>query len=728
MKTYIYCTTLYDLTCNLNVLLLPLLISPPPIPASPTYSLGYIAAMIRLRAESPSTSYPLPLTTPPSRTPPLLPIPLPTSSPSLILPSKSHKADVLEVTLSPQKRLCIALGLRFKVGKSSSAPTARPTGGFRADYGFVSTLNDEIRRDPEREVGYRIANTWDEMVEDMQGTLAATDMAGLSQRMTDFVMTIRQDTDEIYERLDDAQDEKLLMSGQLNMLRRDRYAHACTTRLMKSEARLSREAWVQSMDASDTSCAEKMAPKRTTSSTSATTTTTTTHVTNAQLKALIDQGITDALAASDCDRSQNGEENHDSGMGVRRQAPPARECTYQDFMKCKALYFKGTEGIELELMCARMFPKESNKIERYIGGLPDMIHESVMASKPKTMQDETEDKSEKKRLEDVPIVQDFSEVFPKDLLGLLLTRQVEFQIDLIPGAAPVVRAPYGLASSEMKELSDQLKELSDKGFVDLTVQFLDHVIDSQGIHVDPAKIGSIKDWASPKTPMEICQILGLVGYYRSKDFVVYCDASHKRLGGVLMQREKGGVLMQREKLRVRKEDIPKIAFRTCYGHYEFHVMSFGLTNAPTNKEEHEKHLKLILEFLKKDELYAKFSKYEFWIPMKGVKFDWGDKAKAAFQLIKQKLCSVLIMALRGFYDHKSLQHILDQKELNIRQRRWLELLGDYDCEIRYYPGKENVVADALSHKEWDKPLRVRALVMTIGLELPKQILNAQTEA
>nr|GFC22257.1 hypothetical protein [Tanacetum cinerariifolium] len=104
-----------------------------------------------LRAESPSTSYPLPLTTPPSRTPPLLPIPLPTSSPSLILPSTSHKADVLEVTLSPQKRLCIALGLRFKVGKSSSAPTARPTGGFRADYGFVSTLNDEIRRDPERE-------------------------------------------------------------------------------------------------------------------------------------------------------------------------------------------------------------------------------------------------------------------------------------------------------------------------------------------------------------------------------------------------------------------------------------------------------------------------------------------------------------------------------------------------------------------------------------------------
>nr|GEV45973.1 putative reverse transcriptase domain, ribonuclease H-like domain, aspartic peptidase domain protein [Tanacetum cinerariifolium] len=79
-----------------------------------------------------------------------------------------------------------------------------------------------------------------------------------------------------------------------------------------------------------------------------------------------------------------------------------------------------------------------------------------------------------------------------------------------------------------------------------------------------------------------------------------------------------------------------------------------------------------------------------------------------------------------FTDHKSLQHILDQKELNMRQCRWLELLSDYDCEIRYHPGKANVVADALSRKE-QEPLRVRALVMTISLDLPKQILNAQTE-
>ncbi|GKD84481.1 hypothetical protein Tco_1355635, partial [Tanacetum coccineum] len=209
--------------------------------------------MIRLRAESPSTSHPLPLPlpivllhtrasvamiraaapstyilasrseTPPSGTPPLLPIPLPTPSPPLLLPSTVCRAGFSEVSLPPRKRLYIALGLRFEAGESSSAPTARPTGGFKEDYGFVSTLDDEIRRDLEREVGYGITDTWDEM-----------------------------DTNKIYRRLDDAQADRSLMSGQLNMLRRDRCAHARIARLMKSEARLPREAYVQSMDASDT--------------------------------------------------------------------------------------------------------------------------------------------------------------------------------------------------------------------------------------------------------------------------------------------------------------------------------------------------------------------------------------------------------------------------------------------------------------------------------------------
>nr|GFD06364.1 hypothetical protein [Tanacetum cinerariifolium] len=111
------------------------------------------------RADTPSTSHLLSSSTPPLKTPPLLPITLPTSSPPLLLPSTGHRADVLKVTLLPRKRLYIALGLRLEVGESSSAPTARPMGGFRADYEFVKTLDDEIRRDLMLEVGYGIIDT-----------------------------------------------------------------------------------------------------------------------------------------------------------------------------------------------------------------------------------------------------------------------------------------------------------------------------------------------------------------------------------------------------------------------------------------------------------------------------------------------------------------------------------------------------------------------------------------
>ncbi|GKD35523.1 hypothetical protein Tco_1251032 [Tanacetum coccineum] len=131
----------------------PVPVSPLPLPASPTYPLGYRAAMIRMRAETPYASHLLPSSTPPLGTPPLLPIPLPTPSPPMLLPSTLYRAGVFEVTLPPRKRLCIALSSRYEVGESSSTPTARPTGGFKADYGFVATLDDEIRRNPERDVG-----------------------------------------------------------------------------------------------------------------------------------------------------------------------------------------------------------------------------------------------------------------------------------------------------------------------------------------------------------------------------------------------------------------------------------------------------------------------------------------------------------------------------------------------------------------------------------------------
>ncbi|GJX93597.1 hypothetical protein Tco_0348183 [Tanacetum coccineum] len=218
-------------------------LSPSP-PASPIRSLGYRAAMIRLRAEAASTSHSLPLPPPfilsPTRSdapssgiPPPLPISVPTSSPPLLLPSASRREDRPEVTLPPRKRLGIALGPRYEVGESSSAAAARPARGLRADYGFVATMDREIRRDPERDVGYGITDSWDEIVETLQGAPVSTDTE-LGRHMTAFETRVRQDTDEIYTRLDDEQ-----------------------------KARLSREAWRRSMDASDLAYEEVMSLRTT---------------------------------------------------------------------------------------------------------------------------------------------------------------------------------------------------------------------------------------------------------------------------------------------------------------------------------------------------------------------------------------------------------------------------------------------------------------------------------
>ncbi|GJU42146.1 putative reverse transcriptase domain-containing protein [Tanacetum coccineum] len=247
-----------------------------------------------------------------------------------------------------------------------------------------------------------------------------------------------------------------------------------------------------------------------------------------------------------------------------------------------------------------------------------------------------------------------------------------------------------------------------------SVQFLGHVINREGVHVDPSKIEAIKNWSTPSTPTEVRQFLGLAGYYRrfiegfsliakpltkltqknkkyewgeeeeaafqilkqklcsapilalpegSEDFVVYCDASIKGFGSVLMQREK----------------VIAYASRQLKKHEE-------------NYMTHDLELGAIIFALRLWRHYL-----------------YGTK------------CVV-------FIDHKSLQYILDQKELNMRQRRWIELLSDYDCEIRYHPGKGNVVADALSRKEREKPIRVRALVMTVYPDLSERILKAQTEA
>nr|GEV00170.1 putative reverse transcriptase domain-containing protein [Tanacetum cinerariifolium] len=222
-----------------------------------------------------------------------------------------------------------------------------------------------------------------------------------------------------------------------------------------------------------------------------------------------------------------------------------------------------------------------------------------------------EKKSAEKQLENILVVREFPDVFPEELSGLPTVRQVEFQIHLIPRAAPVARVPYRLAPSKMQELSNQLQELADRGFIRLNQEMAFQIL-----------------------KQKLCEASILALPEGNNDFVVYCDASIQ-----------GAVVFA---LKI-------------WRHYLY------------------------------DTKYIVFT------------------------------------------DHKSLQHVLNQKELNMRQRRWLELLAYYDCEIRYHPGKENVIADALSQKRIIKshrvkPLRVKSLIMNIHLNLPSQILEAQTEA
>nr|ABA97617.1 retrotransposon protein, putative, Ty3-gypsy subclass [Oryza sativa Japonica Group] len=359
-----------------------------------------------------------------------------------------------------------------------------------------------------------------------------------------------------------------------------------------------------------------------------------------------------------------------------------------------------------------------------------------------------------RKLEDIPIVCEYPEMFPEDLTTMPPKREIEFRIDLAPGIAPIYKRPYRMAANELAEVKKQVDEQLQKG----------------------AKVFSKIDLRS--------------GYHQ---------------------------------LRIREEDIPKTAFTTRYGLYECTVMSFGLTNAPAffmnlmnkvfmefldkfvvvfiddiliyskSEEEHEQHLRLVLEKLKEHQLYAKFTSgyYRRFIenfsriarPMtqllkKDEKFKWTAECDKSFEELKKKLVSALVLILpdqmkhfqvycdacrhglgcvlmqegrvvayvsrqlrphEGNYpthdlelaavvhalkiwrhylignrcevytDHKSLKYIFTQPDLNLRQRRWLELIKDYDISIHYHPGKANVVADALSRKSYCTALCIEGM-------------------
>ena len=456
-------------------------------------------------------------------------------------------------------------------------------------------------------------------------------------------------------------------------------------------------------------------------------------------------------------------------------------------------------------------------------------------------------KREQVNLENIPVIREFPDVFPEELPGVPPEREVDLSIEVVQGTNPISRTPYRMAPTELKELKTQLQELLDKGFIRPSVSpwgapvlFVKKKDDTLRMCIDYRQINRV----TVKNKYPLPRIEDLFDQLRGASVFSKIDL-------------RSGYYQ----LRVKEVDVPKTAFRTRYGHYEFLVMPVGLTNAPAafmdlmnrvfrpyldqfgvvfiddilvyskDAQEHEHHLRIVLQTLRENQLFAKLSKCEFWLKevsflghivsaegirvdpvkieavvnwkpprnvtevrsflglagyyrrfvqgflviassltrllRKGVKFEWDDKCQSSFQRLKEILVEapVLIQPTSGreytvysdasriglgcvlmqdgkvvayasrqlkpheqnypthdlelaavvfalkiwrhylygekcriFTDHKSMKYLLTQKDLNLRQRRWLELLKDYDCIIDYHPGKANVVADALSRK------------------------------
>nr|GEW37272.1 hypothetical protein [Tanacetum cinerariifolium] len=719
-------------------------------------------------------------------------------SPQIIIPPSQTQLCKARKMVRPQTP--IPFPCEAEVRESSTAGAARQP---------KPTLEADLRRDRVREMGYEITDTWYKIVKAML-EIAPTTLERVNQRVTKLATTVRQDTKEFHDKSASIEAHVKTLEAQVAILmaQTSSLQTHLTTTLGRIQTLKARDPKPQEEPAE---AGKNMPPKKRTTRTSlATTTTTSTPMTDAQIQALKERGIVATLAERDADRSRNSDDIHDSRTSKRRQVSNVREAVRHDV--AYAIPWKTLKKMMADKYCPRRcFPRNLDVVEKYVGGLPDMIHGSVKASKPKTMQEaiefamelmdkkiltlseclvrrnltedrnlcapnstitmmgnvlssvltakglairpvtvkaslllptttrdpkrqikdlslalsmelrvisEAKDKSKEKRLEDVPIVQDFPEVFLEDLPAL----------------------------SEMKELSDQLKELSENGFIR----------------------PSSSPWAAP------------VLFVKKKDGSSLMCVDYQELNKLTVK--------NRYPLPRINDLFDQLKGSSVYSKIDLRSGYHQLRS----KQEHEEYLKLILELLKKEQLYAKFSKCESWIPkvhflghvidshgflkiaksmtkltQKKVKVDWGDKEEETFQLIKQKLCSALILALpegskdfiiycdasiKGlgvvlmqrekvidyasrqlkiheknytthdlelgavvfalkiwkhylygikytmFTDHKSLQHILDQKELNMRQRCWLELLSDYDCEIRYHPRKANVVADALSKK------------------------------
>nr|GEW11715.1 putative reverse transcriptase domain-containing protein [Tanacetum cinerariifolium] len=763
---------------------LPQIPAPPlPLPSPPTTSLtyveaplGYRAVEIRLRAASPSTHHPSEIPSPP-----------------LLLPSTTHRDYLPEANMPLRKRA------RFTA----------PTGVFKVGESFIRAAESR----------------------------AMTSVRVVNDRVTDLATTQRQDAQELYIHCEDAQDDRALQGDQVSILRREGRYFWSRASSYERKAIISRQAWSYSESRIQSMEAQIRALHR--------------DVDVLQRQRFRDDNILTAHIQHEHDRfrylvraaesrPQDGPE--DAGSSCCMDL-----LSLFSYLVWHAKYYG-------------MFPEESDEVEKYVSGLPDMIHGSVMASKPKTMQDaikfatelmdqkirtlaecqaenkrkfentsrnnqnqqqpfkrhnvaraytawprenkpyrgskpliveaspllptitrepkgqikefslalsvdlsnnghwsrlniisctktqkyllkgchvilahittkKAEDKSEEKQLKDVPIIRDFPKVFPEDLLGIPPTQQVDFKIDLVHDVAPVAWAPYRLAPSEMKELSNQLQELSDKGFIrpssspwGASVLFVKKNDGSFRMCIYYRELNKL----TVKNHYLLPRIDDLFDQLQGSSIYSKIDL---RLGY--------------HHLRVHEEYIPKTAFRTQYGHYEFQVMPFGLTNAPAVFMDLMSQVcKPYLEGIEHEEtlLFIVISDYDCEIRYHLGKANVVANALSRKERIKPLCVRALVMTIGLDLPKKNLEAQIEARKpenlgtkdigegIEHEETLLFIVISDYDCEIRYHLGKANVVANALSRKERIKPLCVRALVMTIGLDLPKKNLEAQIEA
>nr|GEU41390.1 hypothetical protein [Tanacetum cinerariifolium] len=377
------------------------------------------------------------------------------------------------------------------------------------------------------------------------------------------------------------------------------------------------------------------------------------------------------------------------------------------------------------------------------------------------------DKSSDKKQGEIVVVRYFLEVFSNDLSGLPPLWEIDFRIELIPRAMPVAKSPYRLAPSELEELSGKLKELQDKGFIrpssspwGAPILFVKKKDGSFRMCIDYRELNKL----TVKNRYPLPRIDDLFDQLQRSQFFSKIDL-------------RSGY----HQLRVHEDYIPKTAFRTRYGHFEFTVMPFGLTNAPAVfmdlmnrvcRPYLDRKVQFLGHVINGNGIHVDPSKIEAVKNWKAPRtLTEGEEQELAFQTLKDKLCNAPVLALpdgpkdfmvycdaseiglgcvlmqRGkviAYSSRQLKiheknytthdlelessHIFSQKELNMRQRRWIELFSDYDCEIRYHPSKANVVVDALCRKERVKPKRVRDMNMILQSSIKDRILAAQKEA